>query len=250
MLQSLRPVDVVITDNFLGGPAGICAIRGVPYYSFCTANATMLQVILSLHEDSLTVSDEKAEPFLRVPEKGAPPIPVPEKMKQLMMPMRSSLNKARGVIVNSLRDLELDALNDVAEHPDMEKLTVHCVGPLLPEETSTEGNPKTSENVTETAVGNWLDRQAEDSVVYVSFGSVAMPPPEQVAIIGRALLELGKPFIWAIREKYHGGLPEEISTAIGKQFEEESGGKCLILNWAPQKLILRHDAVAVFVSHW
>ncbi|OQV15142.1 putative UDP-glycosyltransferase 72B1 [Hypsibius exemplaris] len=240
------PVDIVITDNFLGGPAAISHQRGIPFYSFCTANATMLQIMLMLNEDSPTVEEADAEPFVKLPEPGEAPRPVPEAMKKLFLPMRTGLKFARGIIINSLRELDQEAIRAIDENGELKALTFHFVGPLLPEE---KGANSEAQLATEGKVGKWLDAQAVNSVVYVSFGSVATPKPEQVTIIGDVLLALGQPFIWALREKHHQHLPAAIQAGITKQFDGSNDSKFLILDWAPQKLVLAHAAVSVFVSH-
>ena len=116
------------------------------------------------------------------------------------MPLRKTMSLSAGLIINSVRAIELESLKAIEAHPDMAGLTVHCVGPLLPEEKN--GTNSTAQMVTEKSVHQWLDRQKENSVVYVSFGSVATPKPDQLKVIGEALLALGQPFIWSIREKY------------------------------------------------
>ncbi|OWA51557.1 putative Cinnamate beta-D-glucosyltransferase [Hypsibius exemplaris] len=83
--------------------------------------------------------------------------------------------------------------------------------------------------------------KGENSVVYISFGSILFPAPEQIAELAKALLELKKPFIWSLPSQHHRHLPQEIGLAIPRQFESTG--------LAPQKLILQHPATAVFLSH-
>jgi hypothetical protein len=50
----------------------------------------------------------------------------------------------------------------------------------------------------------WLSQQENSSVVYISFGSVVIPPPHELTALAEALEECGLSFIWAFR-----GNPEE-----------------------------------------
>ena len=60
---------------------------------------------------------------------------------------------------------------------------------------------------------------------------------------------IDRPFIWSLKAQFHDVLPAEIKSAIADQFDVPNC-KSLVVKFAPQKLILNHDAVAVFVSHW
>jgi UDP:flavonoid glycosyltransferase YjiC (YdhE family) len=81
-----------------------------------------------------------------------------------------------------------------------------------------------------------------------SLGTIAIPKPDFIREIIKALLALGKPFIWSLPEQEQFRLPEEILHEIPRQFEQAES-QYLILHWAPQKLILQHPSTAVFLSH-
>nr|KYP57431.1 Flavonoid 3-O-glucosyltransferase [Cajanus cajan] len=54
----------------------------------------------------------------------------------------------------------------------------------------------------------WLNTQEEGSVVYISFGSVIMPPPHELAALAEALEETKYAFIWAFRGNPEKQLPQ------------------------------------------
>lgn len=54
----------------------------------------------------------------------------------------------------------------------------------------------------------WLNSQEDKSVVYISFGSVIMPPPDELTAIADALEEGKYPFIWAFRGNPEKQLPD------------------------------------------
>ena len=143
-----------------------------------------------------------------------------------------------------MRDIDASALQEIAKYPSMRGLSVHCIGPMFPQEAKTDKKHFDAER----RISAWLDEQEAYSVVYVSFGSVASPTKEQIPVIGQALLALGKPFIWSSKEKHHEHLPKELRSQISRQFDDNTV-KFLVLPWAPQKLILAHQSTAVYLSH-
>ncbi|CAL5032385.1 unnamed protein product [Urochloa decumbens] len=95
----------------------------------------------------------------------------------------------------------------------------------------------------------WLNRQPDRAVVYVSFGTVAAPPPDELRELAAGLLEAGAggrapaPFLWSLREESWPHLPPGF---LDRAMGSSSG---LIVPWAPQAAVLRHRAVGAFVAH-
>ncbi|PON62437.1 UDP-glucuronosyl/UDP-glucosyltransferase [Trema orientale] len=87
----------------------------------------------------------------------------------------------------------------------------------------------------------WLDKQEPASVAYISFGSVAIPPKEELVAIAEALEGSGIPFIWSLRENVRPNLP--------KAFLDKTEKRGKVVPWAPQADILYHRAIGVFVTH-
>ncbi|WVZ76893.1 hypothetical protein U9M48_024814 [Paspalum notatum var. saurae] len=79
----------------------------------------------------------------------------------------------------------------------------------------------------------WLDAQQPRSVVYVSFGSIAVVTPEQLAEFAWGLAASGHRFLWCIRD----GL------------RRQTAGRCRVTAWCPQEQVLRHPAVGCFLTH-
>ena len=234
-----KPVDIVIVDSFFG----VLVPVGIPYYLFNAANGIIWRIILALSDDSPVV-EAKDAPFMQLPEPGKPLPGVQAFEKELFLPVKRTVHLATGVITDSLREIEAESIAELEKNPEMEGLTHHFVGPLFPEEKETSS----AHQATEAKVKAWLDGKAENSVVYVSFGSFLTPSDEQLTVVGEALLALGQPVIWSLREKQQQVLPEELKQQIPGQFEA-AHSKILVIPWAPQKLILSHEAVGVFVSH-
>ncbi|CAJ2649722.1 unnamed protein product [Trifolium pratense] len=86
----------------------------------------------------------------------------------------------------------------------------------------------------------WLNQQENLSVVYISFGSIVVPPPHELTALAEALEECGFPFIWAFR-----GNPESLPNG----FVERTKTQGKIVAWAPQFEILKHPSIGVCLTH-
>ncbi|CAO2042072.1 unnamed protein product [Urochloa humidicola] len=90
----------------------------------------------------------------------------------------------------------------------------------------------------------WLDRQPDRSVVYVSFGTIAAPPPDELRELAAGLEAAGAPpFLWSLKEESWPLLPP------GFLDRATAAGKGLVVPWTPQAAVLRHQAVGAFVAH-
>lgn len=98
------------------------------------------------------------------------------------------------------------------------------------------------------SIKQWLDLKAKSSVVYVAFGSEAKLSQQELTelALGLELSEL--PFFWVLRTHSDSGNSDHVQLPTG--FEERTEGRGLVCRgWAPQKKILAHESVGVFLSH-
>ncbi|KAG6389251.1 hypothetical protein SASPL_150716 [Salvia splendens] len=88
----------------------------------------------------------------------------------------------------------------------------------------------------------WLDSQVDRSVVYVSFGSLAVFSQQQLDELALGLQLLGRAFLWVVRPDLANGsrvvYPPGFGTGLGMTVE-----------WAPQNRVLSHPSIGCFVSH-
>ncbi|XWS23540.1 hypothetical protein CRYUN_Cryun28dG0023700 [Craigia yunnanensis] len=83
----------------------------------------------------------------------------------------------------------------------------------------------------------WLDSKKPNSVLYICFGSLFRSSAAQINEIAKDLEASGQDFIWVLKK-------EEKPFWLLEEFEERVKGKGLIIRgWAPQVLILDHEAV-------
>ncbi|GLJ08508.1 hypothetical protein SUGI_0090020 [Cryptomeria japonica] len=91
----------------------------------------------------------------------------------------------------------------------------------------------------------WLDTQQPDSVIYVSFGSLAVKSNEQLEELAVGLEKSEHPFLWVLRMDIAGGMP----ATLPEGFEERTKDRGVIVKWAPQVKVLSHPSVGGFLTH-
>ncbi|KAL5817102.1 hypothetical protein ACOSQ3_025480 [Xanthoceras sorbifolium] len=93
----------------------------------------------------------------------------------------------------------------------------------------------------------WLDKQTENSVIYVSFGSLATLDEKELAEIAWGLANCKQPFLWVLRsDSVHGS---NSADSLSDDFKETVGERGCIVNWACQEQVLAHRAVGGFFTH-
>ncbi|XP_031131386.1 scopoletin glucosyltransferase-like [Ipomoea triloba] len=93
---------------------------------------------------------------------------------------------------------------------------------------------------------NWLNSKNPNSVVYVCFGSMSIFSAAQLREIAAGVEASGQPFIWVVKQN----MEEEMNDWMPEGFEERVENRGLIIRgWAPQVLILDHEAIGGFVTH-
>ncbi|XP_061366525.1 UDP-glycosyltransferase 83A1-like [Gastrolobium bilobum] len=89
---------------------------------------------------------------------------------------------------------------------------------------------------------DWLDQQPHHSVLYVAFGSFTLFDQNQFNELALGLDLTNRPFLWVVRQ-------DSNSTNKITYPNEFLGSHGKIVSWAPQQKVLRHPAIACFVSH-
>ncbi|KAJ3148966.1 hypothetical protein HDU86_007324 [Geranomyces michiganensis] len=119
---------------------------------------------------------------------------------------------------------------------------VRLIGPLFSSEylnPSTDDTTSVALSEADQKVLDFLSKQADASVLYISFGSHAPVIAEQTMQIAEALLKSTSPFVWGLR----------VTAGLPADFTERTQGRGIVLGWAPQHLILSHRATGVFITH-
>ncbi|TVU30729.1 hypothetical protein EJB05_22364, partial [Eragrostis curvula] len=143
-----------------------------------------------------------------------------------------ALGMADLLLCNTAKELEEGILS---QHP-----AILPIGPLPT--GLRQGKPLGNFWPEDASCMSWLDRQPDRSVVYVSFGSMALLDQKGFYELARGLELSGMSFLWVVRR----GIAD-ITFPDGFLETVEKRGK--IVSWSPQHKVLAHPAIACFVSH-
>ncbi|TXG74208.1 hypothetical protein EZV62_002787 [Acer yangbiense] len=164
-----------------------------------------------------------------------------EAILELRAAFTDSLKKSSVIIVNTMNFLEQEAVKIVQEmFPASSIFTTgpfHKLAPTISSSLLKE----------DTNCISWLNRQSPKSVIYVSFGSLASIDEKELLEMAWGLADSEQPFLWVIRP----GMVRDSKgmELLPKSFEERVGERGCIVEWAPQKEVLEHEAVGGFWTH-
>ncbi|KAH7423295.1 hypothetical protein KP509_12G048100 [Ceratopteris richardii] len=158
------------------------------------------------------------------------------------------LPNCSGLIINSFEELEEDAYKALGEKVPY---PVSLVGPLVPSAFLEEND------ISDTSFGSslfhektdcveWLNQQRKQSVLYISFGSICVPCPEELQAIAEGIRRSQKPFLWVLRPK---SATNTLAEIFPNGFLEDTRERGLIIPWCPQVQVLSHPAVGAFLTH-
>ncbi|CAI9098557.1 OLC1v1035226C1 [Oldenlandia corymbosa var. corymbosa] len=238
-------ISCLLTDAFLWFSADLAEKHGVPWIPFWTAASCALSAhlytddirrLLSTNEqtvgmipgfDGLSIKDMPKEVLM---DNNQSPLAL------LIYNMALHLPRATVVVVNSFEEIDPAITLDLKS-----KLKKFLnVGPLpLMAESSKKTIDSSADHNDECL--EWLKKQDDSSVVYISFGSVITPPPHEMVALAEALESWKGPFLWSLRDHARKNLPDG--------FIDRTTGNGKFVSWAPQKEVLQSGKVGVFVTH-
>lgn len=155
----------------------------------------------------------------------------------------NSCARARGVILNTFEELEPDVLAALRD----EFPRVYTIGPLQAAAMHCSAAAGLSLWEEDGECMAWLDAQAAGSVLYVSFGSLAVLSQAQLEELAWGLAATARPFLWAVRPGLVAG--DRGADALPEGFLAETRGRCFVAAWCAQEQVLRHRAVGGFLTH-
>ncbi|CAK8542045.1 unnamed protein product [Lathyrus sativus] len=240
----LQP-DCIVTDMMYAWTVEAAAKLGVPriyYYSSSYFSNCAAHLIMKYRPHDNLVSDTHKFTIPGLPHTiEMTPLQIPDWLREkndvtaYFELVFKSEEISYGTLHNSFHELESD-------YEKLSQTTMGIkswsVGPVSAwankdDERKTIGK--------ETELLNWLNSHQNESVLYVSFGSLTRLFHAQIVELAQGLENSGHNFIWVVRKN-----DEDDSENIFLQdFEErmkESNKGYIIWNWAPQLLILDHPA--------
>ncbi|VFQ91309.1 unnamed protein product [Cuscuta campestris] len=261
--QHPSPPVAIISDIFLGFTHDLAVEIDIPRFVFSPSGAMVMSVVFSLWREmpkrKNPADENEVFRFPNIP--NCPEYP----WWQLSPLYRSYLegDPASEIIKKSYLDNTLSygllfntftALEGVyIEH--LKKYLVNdriwSVGPLLPPGDEVSGS---AERGGQTAVAtseilSWLGSREDNSVVYVCFGSQAVLTDQQMLALATGLEKSRVNFLWSVKGPTKGHVDGAYGT-IPAGFQERVGPRGIVIQgWVPQVRILRHRALAAFLTH-
>ncbi|XP_006656760.3 UDP-glycosyltransferase 73C4-like [Oryza brachyantha] len=158
-----------------------------------------------------------------------------------------ALDTADGIVMNTFTEMEPEFVAAYAAARGKKVWTIGPVSLYHRHTMSLAARGRTADIDADECI-QWLDSKEPNSVVYVSFGSIAhTADPEQVVELALGLEASGRPFIWMVKSAELYG--ETVREFLRELEARVAGRGLLIRGWAPQVLILSHVAVGGFVTH-
>ncbi|XP_045797443.1 soyasapogenol B glucuronide galactosyltransferase-like [Trifolium pratense] len=249
LFQDLQP-DCIVSDMFYPWTVESAAKLGVPriyYYSSSYFSSCAVHFIRKYKPHEGLVSDSQKFSIPGIPHN----IEITSLQLEEYLRTRSgfsdfldviyeSESRSYGTLYNNFHELESD-------YEQLYKITMKIktwsVGPVS---TWINKDGETENIAVDSELLNWLNSKENDSVLYVSFGSLTRLSYAQIVEIAYGLENSGHNFIWVVRKK--DGDEDDFLKDFEERMKESQKGY-IIWNWAPQLLILNHPATGGIVTH-
>ncbi|KFK44331.1 hypothetical protein AALP_AA1G244300 [Arabis alpina] len=155
--------------------------------------------------------------------------------------------RATAIILNTFEDLD----HEVIKAMQSILPPVYSIGPLhlLANQDIDEGSEIARMGLNlwkeETECLDWLDTKSRNSVMYISFGCIAVMSAKQLVEFAWGLAASGKDFLWVIRPDLVAG----DAAVIPPEFLAETEDRRMLASWCPQEKVLSHPAIGGFLTH-
>ncbi|XAR65878.1 7-deoxyloganetic acid glucosyltransferase [Bertholletia excelsa] len=261
-----RPVTCVIADGILSVAVDVAEEVGVPIIIFRTASACSFWAFFCIPElisageipfpdndlDSPVRSVTGMEGLLR--RRDLPGFcrstSLADPVLQWITSETQQTTRARALILNTFEDLEGPILAQIrTKIPNVYSigpLHAHLKSRLVSKSLSTASFSGSLWKEDKSCIG-WLDAQPSKSVIYVSFGSLAILRKDQLLEFWHGLVNSGQRFLWVIRPGSIAG--EDGESQILAEMKQGMGDRGYVVGWAPQEEVLAHPSVGGFFTH-
>nr|AUI41115.1 uridine 5'-diphospho-glucosyltransferase 1 [Rhodiola rosea] len=238
---------MLIYDSFLPWALDVAhgnGLDGAPFFTqFCSVSS-----LYFLYKEGKLSSSEPLYGLPRLEPRDLPSFIRDKESSSYLLEMLvdqfSNLDKAEYVFFNTFDKLESQMVEWMSS-----QWPVLTVGPTIPsmyldkyiEDDTSYGLNLFKPN--RQTCQDWLSERRSGSVIYVSFGSMAILEQDQMCEIAQCLENLQTHFIWVVRETEMTKLPTE--------FVEWNlmSGLGLVVTWCNQLDVLANEAVGCFVTH-
>ncbi|KAF8097897.1 hypothetical protein N665_0279s0027 [Sinapis alba] len=242
-----KKVTCMLTDAFFWFASDMAAEMNASWVAFWTAGPNSLSVHLytDLIRQSVRVNEGCMEETLgfisgmeKIRVKDTPEGVVFGNLDSVFSDtlhrMGLALPRADAVFINSFEELDPTLTNNLK----VEFKRYLNIGPLALLSSTSQADTLVDDPHGCLA---WIKKHGTASVAYISFGTVMAPPPGELVAIAEGLESSKVPFVWSLKEKNLVQLP--------KGFLERTREQGIVVPWAPQVELLKHEATGVFVTH-
>ncbi|KAL2239749.1 UDP-glucose iridoid glucosyltransferase-like [Sesamum indicum] len=150
------------------------------------------------------------------------------------------IRSSSAVIWNTMDQLDHWALQQLQQDWPVPFFSIgpfHKMAPAIPTSLLEE----------ESGCLSWLDKQAPNSVIYVSLGSLAIIDEKKLIEMARGIAKSEQPFLWAVRPSLLNG--SDAIKSLPEDFMKITQERGMVVQWTPQKKVLAHPAVGGFLTH-
>ncbi|XP_027362052.1 UDP-glycosyltransferase 74B1 [Abrus precatorius] len=250
--QTNYPVTCIVYDAFFPWVLDVAKQHGIYGATFFTNSAAVCSIMCRIHHGLIEIPVKTEHLPLVVP--GLPPfnsrdlpsmVRFPESYPAYMtmkLSQFSNLNKADWMFINTFEAIESEVKKGFTG-----LFPAKFIGPMVPS-AYLDGRIKGDKGYGASLwkplseeCSDWLEAKAPQSVVYISFGSMASLTAEQIEELAWGLKESEVSFLWVLRECEQSKLP------CG--YRDLVQDKGLIVTWCNQLELLAHEAIGCFVTH-
>ncbi|KAF9624160.1 hypothetical protein IFM89_008098 [Coptis chinensis] len=230
------PVSCVIYDSFIPWALDVAHGFGIQAGTFFTQSCAVNNIYYQFHEGLLDTPESypAADPTLPISIPGLPPLRPKDLPSffyvpgyygayfEMLMNQYSNLKEANWIFVNTYKELEVEVVEYMAKDSPL-----RTIGPTLPSMYLDKRIPDDTDyklNIYKpdsSLCMNWLNEKPNNSVVFVSFGSLAELGVEQMEELAYGLKHSDCYFLWVVRATTEEKLPSK--------FKEEVSEKALSL---------------------
>ncbi|XP_059070144.1 linamarin synthase 1 [Cryptomeria japonica] len=260
--KSVPPITCIVSDSFVSCTLEVAKYLGVPRVVFWTcgtansivqANANFL-----VSQGHIPVKEEdfnSKEKFITCLPGKLPPIRptdivsffrekhISEIIYSVYLYESRIQNIADYVLVNTFEELE--GGKDAQMGFSVNGCPALAIGPVFLPNFLQGRNSMYSMWEEDKTCFQWLDAQPQGSILYVSFGSIAIKSERQLHELALGLEACGYPFLWVLRSD----IAEGKSVDLPEVFKDRTKDRSLIVNWTNQLKVLPHSSLGGFLTH-
>ncbi|RDX88089.1 Soyasapogenol B glucuronide galactosyltransferase, partial [Mucuna pruriens] len=258
LFQDLQP-DCLVTDMFYPWTVESAAKLGIPrlyYYSSSYFSSCANHSIRKHKPHERLVSDTDKFTIPGLPQSiEMTPLQLEDSLRtksvvtDYINTIYESESRSYGALYNSFHELEGDYEQLYKSTMGIKSWSVGPVSAWVNKGDEEKANRGHKEDLAQESEWlNWLNSKQNESVLYISFGSLTRLPHAQLVELAHGLEHSGHSFIWVIRKNDE----SENGHSFLQEFEQkmnESKKGYIIWNWAPQQMILDRPTIGGIVTH-